>query len=250
MSRSVERALSILSLFDCHKTEWGISEISRELDLSKSTVHSLVKALEKVDFLQMADNGKYGLGIKVYELGRTYSGNIRLNTAAEPMIKWLGKKYNESVNLAIYAGNKAVFIINNQAGTEESVFPRAGAEVFAYCTAVGKVLLAFQAEEDIEKYLKNEPMISLTTNTITDPKDLRSELKTVRQQRFAVDREEALPGIACVAAPIFSVSRQVIAAISVSGNAEKILHDQVFSSCCRDVVQAAQTISELMGYMG
>lgn len=250
MSRSVERALSILSLFDYQKTEWGISEISRELELSKSTVHGLVKALEKDDFLQMADNGKYGLGIKVYELGRTYSGNIRLNTAAEPMIKWLGKKYNESVHLAIYAGNKAVFIINNQAGSEGSVFPKAGAEVFAYCTAVGKVLLAFQAEEDIEKYLKNESLISLTSNTIINPDVLRSELKTVKKQRFAVDREEALPGIACVASPIFSVSRQIIAAISVSGNAEKILNEQVFSGCCRDVVQAAQTISELMGYMG
>lgn len=250
MSRSVERALSILGLFDRQKTEWGISEISRELDLSKSTIHSLVKALEKADFLQVADNGKYGLGIKVYELGRTYSGNIRLNSAAEPMIKWLSKKYGESVNLAIYAGSKAVFIINNQAGSEESVFSRAGAEVFAYCTAVGKVLLAFQAEEDIEKYLKNETIIPLTPNTIIDPEALRSELTTVRKQRFAVDREEALPGIACVAAPVFSISRQIIAAISVSGNADKILDDQVFPSCCRDVVQAAQTISELMGYIG
>jgi len=250
MSRSVERALSILSLFDCQKTEWGITEISRELDLSKSTVHGLVKALEKQDFLQMADNGKYGLGIKVYELGRTYSGNIRLNTAAEPMIRWLTKKYQESVHLAIYAGGKAVFIINNQAGTEGSAFPKAGAEVFAYCTAVGKVLLAFQPEEDIEKYLNNETLIPLTPHTIIDPGVLRSELKTVKQQRFAIDREEALPGIACVAAPIFSVSRQIIAAISLSGNSEKILDEQTLGSCCRDVLQAAQTISELMGYMG
>lgn len=250
MSRSVERALSILNLFDCQKAEWGITEISRELDLSKSTVHGLVKSMEKHDFLQMADNGKYGLGIKVYELGRTYSGNIRLNSAAEPMIKWLSKKYKESVHLAIYAGNKAVFIINNHAGSEGSAFPKAGAEVFAYCTAVGKVLLAFQPEEDIDKYLINESLIPLTPNTIIDPELLRSELKIVKQQRFAIDREEALPGIACVAAPIFSVSRQIIAAISVSGNSAKMLDDQVLSWCCRDVVQAAQTISELMGYMG
>jgi len=250
MSRSLERALAILNLFDCHKTEWGISEISRELDLSKSTVHSLVKTLEQHSFLQMAGNGKYALGIKVYELGRTYSGNIRLNSAAEPMINWLSRKYNESVHLAVLAGNKAVFIINNHAGREGSRFPRAGAEVFAHCTAVGKALLAFQDAEIIEKYLRNEPLVPLTASTISDPEVLRLELDKIRKQGFAVDREEALCGVACVAAPIFSVSRQVIAAMSVSGNAQKILAEPVFSACCRDVMQAAQTISEMMGYMG
>lgn len=248
MSRSVDRALSILALFDSSKQEWGITEISREIDLSKSTVHGLVKALEKRDFLQVTQSGKYALGIKVYELGRTYTGNIKLNTAAEPMIKYLSQKYQQSVHIAIYAGHKAVFIMNDKAGSEYSIFPRVGADVFAHCTAVGKVLLAWQLPDHIEKYLETENLIPLTANTITDREDLRRELEKIKEQGYAVDREEALAGTACIAAPIFNYSQQIIAAISVSGHVEKILDDKVFNMCHYDVIEAAQKVSEVMGY--
>ena len=247
MIQSVDRALTILSLFIGHKKELGITEISQELNLPKSTVHGLVKTLEKNLFLQLTQSGKYRVGIKAYELGMTYSANIELNTAAEPMVIHLAKKYKQTVHIAIYAGKMAVFVASNKAGSPHVIFPRIGGGVPAYCTAVGKVLLAWQPPDYIERYLTEEQLLPITPNTISDKEVLQKELRQIKQQGYAIDREEILVNLACVAAPIFEQSGQVIAAISVSGTAQYI-YEEINKDCIKDVMDAANMISTIMGY--
>lgn len=248
MSRSLSRALSILELFNSKKTEWGITEISNNLDLPKSTVHGLIKTLEKHRFLEITEHSKYRLGIKVYELGMTYQANAKLSTVAEPLVKTLAGKYQQSVHIAIYAGRLAVFVIGNKAGTSHVIFPRIGAGIASYCTGVGKALLAWQSESHIEEYLKSETLVPFTKNTIIDVNELNEELVAIRNQGYAIDNEETVMGIACVAAPIFGFSNHVIAAISVSGVAEEILKEENLIKCILDVRSAAKAISIGMGY--
>ncbi len=251
MSRSVDRALSILSLFSFDKKEWGITEISNELQLSKSTVHHLVKALEARDFLRQNVNGKYRLGIKLFELGRVYSTGNELTAVSAPIVEHLVEKYKQAVHIAIYACRRAVFIVNNKGknNADYSTFTRTGYDVPAYCTAVGKVLLAWQPPEHIGDYLEQEELVAFTPNTITNKEQLRLELEQTRRIGYAVDREETITGIACIAAPILGHSGQIIAAISVSGSADKLLQKSEFASCCEDVKKAARRISEMMGYV-
>ena len=249
VSRSLSRALSILNLYDGRREDWGISEISRELDLPKSTVHGLITTLENNRYLEKNDKGKYRLGMKVYELGLAYQANAHLGTVAEPLIKSLIAKYKQSVHVAIYAGKTTVFVIGNKASTSHVVFPRVGAGISAYCTGVGKVLLAWQPENHIEEYLQHEDLQPYTKNTITDPQELREELQQIRECGYAVDREEAVMGICCIAAPIFGSSGQIIAALSVSGETDLILSEKL-QECILDVKQAAQTIAIGMGYSG
>lgn len=249
MSRSLSRALSILNLYDGRRADWGISEISRELDLPKSTVHGLIATLENNRYLEKSDNGKYRLGMKVYELGLAFQASAHLGTVAEPLIKSLIAKYKQSVHVAIYAGKTAVFVIGSKAGNSHVIFPRVGTGISAYCTGVGKVLLAWQPENHIEEYLQHENLQPYTKNTITDPQVLREELRQIRERGYAVDREEAVMGICCIAAPIFGSSNQIIAALSVSGEAELILNENL-QECIFDVKHAAQTIAVGMGYRG
>lgn len=248
MSRSLSRALSILELFNSKNTEWGITQISQELDLPKSTVHGLVKTLEEHRFLEITEHSRYRLGIKVYELGLTYQTNAKLGTVAEPLVKWLAEKYQQSVHIAIYAGKMAVFVIGNKSGTSHVIFPRIGAGIAAYCTGVGKALLAWQSDSDIEDYLKSETLVPFTKNTIVEPNQLKEELKLIKSRGYAIDNEEAVMGIACVAAPIFGFSNHIIGAISVSGGADKILEEENLKACINDVCYAAKTISIGMGY--
>ncbi len=248
LSRSLSRALSILELFSTEEAEWGISEISQELDLPKSTVHGLIKTLENHQFIEATEHNRYRLGIKLYELGLTYQGTAKLSIIAEPLIKMLALKYQQSVHIAIYAGKMAVFIIGNKSGTSQIIFPRIGTGIAAYCTGVGKVLLAFQSENYINEYLQTEKLISYTKNTIIDKKALKEELINIKEQGYAIDREEAVMGIGCVAAPIFSFSRDIMAAISVSGTVEKILAEDRLATCVFDVRNAAKSISESLGY--
>lgn len=249
MSRSLSRALAILNLYDGRREDWGISEISRELDLSKSTVHGLITTLETNRYLEKGDNGKYRLGIKAYELGLAYQASANLGTVADPLIKSLVAKYKQSVHVAIYAGKTAVFITGNKASTSHVIFPRVGAGISAYCTGVGKVLLAWQPENHIEEYLQHEDLQPYTKNTITDPQKLKEEFQHIREYGYAVDREEAVMGICCIAAPIFGSSNQIIAALSVSGEVD-LISNQNLQECINDVKQAAQTIAIGMGYRG
>lgn len=248
MSRSLTRALSILNLYDGRKEDWGISEISRELDLPKSTVHGLVTTLESNRYLEKNDNGKYRLGMKVYELGMAYQASAHLGSVAEPLVKSLAAKYAQSVHIAIYAGRMAVFVIGNKAGTSHVIFPRVGAGISAYCTGVGKVLLAWQSAAHIEEYLNFEELQPYTKNTITDPQQLREELQQIRARGYAVDHEEVVMGISCIAAPIFGSFNQIIAALSVSGEADMI--NEKMQECIIDVQQAARAIAIGMGYRG
>jgi DNA-binding IclR family transcriptional regulator len=211
-------------------------------------VHGLVKVLERHNYLQITKTGRYRLGIAAYELGRSYTGNAKLATLAEPMVRYLNQKYAQSVHMAIYTGRRAVFILDSRADTGHSIFPRVGVDIMAYCTAVGKALLAWQSPEHRELYLKTEKLLPYTQNTICNPDDLRRELDTIREQGFAVDREEILAGTACIAAPIFGYSGQVIAAISLSGPPEVILKESNIAPFSQDVMQAARRISETMGY--
>ena len=249
MSRSLSRALSILELYNSKQSEWGITAISQELDLSKSTVHGLVKTLEAHRFLEITENSKYRLGIRVYELGLSYQANVKLTTVAAPWVKMLAEKYRQSVHIAIYAGRMAVFVIGNKSGTSHVIFPRIGAGIAAYCTGVGKALLAWQAEDHIEDYLKTETLVPFTKNTITDVNKLREELQLIKKQGYGFDREETVTGIVCVAVSIFGFSNHIIGAISVSGVADIINEEKDRLACIRDVCDAAKNISIGMGYL-
>lgn len=248
MSRSVTRALTILNLFNRDKQEWGITEISQELQLPKSTVHGLVKTLEQEQYLSSGDSGKYRLGIKVFTLGMAYTSNIKLTTAAEPAVKALTEKYQQTVHVAIYAGQLAVMVMVARSGSTGIIAPRVGAGITPYCTAVGKVLLAYQTPGYITDYLANEPLMAVTRNTITDANKLRQELEQIKRQGYAIDRGEALLEIGCVAAPIFGIDGQVLAAISLSGSYESVLNEDSLSRIRRDVVEAAQMVSAIIGY--
>lgn len=248
MSRSVERALAILSLYSREKLEWGITEISQELQLPKSTIHGLVKTLEKERFLFLAENGKYRLGMRVFELGMAFSGNIKLTTAAEPIIKELTDKYKQTVHMAIYAGRMAVLVVSARSGSSGVMAPRVGAGISAYCTAMGKVLLAWQSEKVIEEYLQHENLLPITRNTITDSHQLREELETIRRQGFAIDRGEALLETGCIAAPVWGADGQIVAAMSISGPIEVVLHEHTLRNCSQDLMRATRTVSAVLGY--
>ena len=243
--QSVDRALSVLCQFNNQTRYLGITELSQLLDLPKSTVHGLVKTLEGRGFLtQNQENGKYQLGVKVYELGMVYSNAVELQSAAKNAANRLASRYEEAVHLAIYVGGMAVYIMKTEFKGKLVAFPKVGTSIPAYATAVGKVLLATLPDSDIKNY--REKLIPFTSNTITNRESLRAELAKVREQGFAVDNEETLKGIACVGAPVFDRQERVVAALSISGPVEKILGES-HPQLVKDVILAAREISRNLG---
>ncbi|WP_026564797.1 IclR family transcriptional regulator [Bacillus sp. UNC41MFS5] len=215
--QSVERALKILDLFDEHKSELKITEISEKMGLHKSTVHSLLKTLHEYSYIdQNPDNGKYRLGLKLAERGNLVISNMDIRKTAKKYLLDLSTKTGQTVHLGILDGREGVYI--DKVEGEQSIirYSRIGRRLPLHSTAIGKVLLAYQPPNELELLLKNYNYQYQTANTIVNEAVFRKEIEKVKQQGYAVDEQENEQGVRCAAVPIFNGMGQVLAAISIS----------------------------------
>lgn len=211
--RSVSRALKILKCFNRPPHQLGITELSEMLQLSKGTVHLLVKTLEDQGFVeQIAQNKKYRLGTVVYDLGVTAAGDLRIPSRMH--LQKMSYEISMPCYLAINIGQKAVIIEKAEPVNPFMVVMQVGAILPYYTTSMGKVLLAFSEPQIREHMVNTADLAPLTPQTITSREMLQKELEAVEKQVYALDREETLPGVFCVAVPVWDGHGRVIAALS------------------------------------
>ncbi len=225
---AVERALDILLTLYNNGKEMGVSEISRELNLQKSSVHRTLMTLEKKDFVrQNLDNGKYWLGLKIYALGLLIGEELSLVDTIRPYSKELFNEFHEVVNVSILDkdvsdGYKTIIIMKESDEKKVlSVNPNIGSRTDANVSSVGKCLLAFNKDIDRNKILAT-PLIKHTEYSIIDHQALFDELEKVRQNGYAIDKEEQELGLTCVGAPIIDKHGRAVAAISISGPSSRM----------------------------
>jgi DNA-binding IclR family transcriptional regulator len=245
--QSLARAASIMEHLTTRKGGDGLSNISRELGLSKSTIHSLITTLEKLGYVyQDQVSGKYALGLKLFELGQVVHANMDLRTIAMPHLRSLAEKYQETAHLAVLSKGEVVYIDKVDSPRSIRIISQVGGRNPAHCTGVGKVLLAgLQGEEQVR--MISGKLRRFTPNTITDPDKLELHLEQVRLNGYAQDQEEIEIGLSCVAAPIKNHRGAVIAAISVSGPTNRIATGSI-NNLTADVVDTARLISGQLGY--
>jgi len=217
--QSLDRALSILELFKLRPKELSVTEISNELQLSKSTAFGLINTLAARGYLHQNPNTqKYSLGMSLLALGEIVHKNQIITEKAKPYLEKLVEMFNETVHLAIGEGESVIYIDKIEGNKTIFINSRIGFKNPMYSTGVGKCLLAYSDREkrnDIISRMQN--MIAYTENTITDKRRLAEELDLVKKQGYAVDNEEFEKGLYCLAVPILDKFGQSIAAISVSG---------------------------------
>lgn len=213
--QSLVRASEILEAFTGFK-ELGLAEISRQLDLNKSTTFGLVNTLASLGYLeQMQPSKKYRLGLRLLELGNLVQRRLDVREEARRNMVVFSKKYNALVHLAIYSNGYAVYIDKVEADAPITMYSQIGRRAPMYCTAVGKAMLAFLPEEYVQEVV-DRGMEPYTANTIVDRETLRNELDQVRKTYIAVDRQELEEGLTCIGTPIFDRMGKVCAAMSIS----------------------------------
>ncbi len=248
MPRTIEKAMRVLDLFSLECPEWGVSEVARALKLPKSTVSELMSDLAKQRLLsRAAAKGRYRLGWRLFELSQTLLDTTRFRIEARRVMEELVRCWQETVHLAVLDGVQAVYVEKLQPTPAVKIgISRAGARLPAYCSGVGKVLLAHSEWKYVTEQLEDQGMPSLTPNTVTTLDALADELKRVREQGYAYDHQETLVGLCCVAAPIYDSRGTVIAAISLS------VPDYRFhpakSKYTSAILDAARRISENAGH--
>lgn len=245
--QSVERALDILESFVSAKQELGVTEISKKRSLHKSTVHGILSTLVKRGYIAQAkESGKYSLGIKLFEMGMLVQEGMDLKSAAESVMQSLLEEYGETVHLVVLDQGEVVYIDKKESSQSMRIVSQVGKRLPCHCTGVGKSILAFLPQNELKQIIANNEMIRYTKNTITDKKTLEEELQKIRQQNYAIDNEEILEGLRCIAAPIKDYSKNVVGAVSIAGPSVRLTYDKI-KVISKSIVDAASKISYQLG---
>jgi IclR family KDG regulon transcriptional repressor len=240
--RAVERAMQILASFDDAHPERGVTEIAQATGLHKATAHRIIMTLLQGGFLERtADGEKFRLGVRMIELGLRALRHFDLRRVALPYLQQLSDRFQETCDLGIFDQGQVLCIEVVYGNHALIVATRVGARLPIYCTASGRVFLAFLPPEIVEPLLK-APMTACTEKTITCPDRLREELEATRRRGYAIDDGEFEPGIRAVAVPVRDVFGNVIAALGMPGPVLRMTPERI-PEIAQALMEAANAIS-------
>lgn len=247
--QSIDRALSILEVLSDYSKGLGVTEISEKVDLHKSTVYRLLATLiYKGYVVQDLETNKYGITLKLFELGSKKVESMDLLGASKEYTKKLMESVNEVVHLVVRDGNEIVYIDKVEANNTIRMASRIGRRSPMYCTSVGKAILAHLPEKEVEEIWGSSRIEKLTDLTIIDLEDMKKELDKVRVKGYGIDNEENEIGVRCVGAPIFNRHGEIEGAISISGPTLRVKEKDV-KEIAKEVMKYAKLISKELGYI-
>ncbi len=244
---AVERALAILEMVAQRRDGLTNSEISRKLEIPKSSASYILRTLERHSYLRRApESGKYRLGLMVLSLGRDVLAGLDIGEVALPVLRWLVERTQVTAHLAVLDHGEAVYIVKVDAPGFIKMDTWVGRRMFVHSTSVGKSLVAHLPKDEVEAILREHGMKKRTPKTITTQVRFFSELEKVRAQGYAVDDEENSLGARCLGAPVFDVLGRVEAAVGLSGTISQI-DDANLPRLAALVKEAARKISRQLG---
>ena len=214
------RALTLLTAFRAGDTELTLAELSRRTGIPKPTAHRLLGELATWNIVERTPNG-LRLGMALFELGQLAPLQRGLREAAAPFLADLFEATHETVHLAVPDGIDVVYVQKLPGRNGPRVNSRVGGRMPAYCTGVGKALLAFAPPERLAAVVA-AGLIRRTPRTVVAPGLLDRDLARIRERGVAEEHEESTVGIACVAAPVLDSTGLAVAAISITGWANRL----------------------------
>ncbi len=252
--QTIERVSAILNLVGENPQGMSIRGISAQLSLPKGTVHRLLSSLTYFGFVrQDSASRNYFLGLKLLDLAGLVTVQLDLRRIADPLLHSLADTSHETVHMVIWDQSEVVYIekVEPPSGVGGlRMASRVGSRNPAHSCAVGKVLLSFLSEDELDDFIAKQGLPARTPNTITDRTALKQELFVIRAQGYAVDNEENEKGIRCIGAPVLGASGEPVAGLSVSGPAFRITKKVVQEVLKDQVVETAAEISRRLGYGG
>ncbi|MFJ8649549.1 IclR family transcriptional regulator [Streptomyces sp. NPDC093546] len=215
---AVTRALDILELFLEGDGTLSAPEVTRKLQLPRTTVHELLTTLAARAYLvPVADQpGRYRLGVRTYQLGSRYAEQLDLAAEGQRVAREVAETCDETVHVAILEDLDVIYIAKVDSTHAVRMVSAAGRRLPAHCTSVGKMLLAALPEDELDRRIAGRDLVAMTPNSLTDPDELRAALAEIRARGIATEHRESNPDVACVAAPVRDSAGRVVAALSVS----------------------------------
>jgi DNA-binding IclR family transcriptional regulator len=236
------KALELLSVFSFREPRLSLADLATRTGIPRATAFRLLSTLEQSGFLAK-DHGAYQLGIKCFVLGNIVAGGLDLRETSHPHLVALRDTTRETTQIAILDHWQVVYLERVPSPYPSGFMrTRAGAILPAYCTGLGKTLLAHAPEAEVEAWAAGQKFPALTPHTITSAKRLLKELRVIRERGYAIDDEEREKGVKCLAAPVRNHGGGVVAAVSVAGPIDRLPQDLVDSDIAAAVMAAARAI--------
>jgi DNA-binding IclR family transcriptional regulator len=246
-SRLLDRSVLLLKILAAGPVEKRLADFSGA-GLHKSTAFRLLEALSRHGLVAVDErSGRYRLGLGLFELGMAAVSRLDVGQCAPPFLEALAADTGESASLGIFEDPEVVHILRVESAHPLRLPSLAGRRSPAYCTGIGKAILAHLESERLQRYLAEVTLHSRTPRTITDPEALQQDLRRVRARGWSLDDEEIFPGLRCVAAPIFGFDGRVAAGVSVAGPTSRMLKDSLPRFAAKVVATAAE-ISRRLGH--
>ena len=246
----LDKALRVLMLFTLDRPEWGVTEVAREMEMSKSTVHRILRVFERHGFVaRNGDTRRFRLGLAGIELGWRAQEGLELRRVALPVMEQVSARSGETVLLQVVApeGDRIVCVerVEQRRGLQLILDVGSTAPLYAGCAS--KVLLAYLGDDAIEEVLRGD-LRPLASGTTTDPAQIRAQLAEIRRNGVAVSFEETDEGVAGVSAPVHDARDRVIAGLTISGPLTRVNHSSIahYAEMARE---AALRIAAELGHL-
>ena len=247
--QAVSHALDLLEQFHDDVDELGVTELSKRLKLHKNNVFRLLATLESRNYIEQNKvTENYRLGLKTLELGQTFIKQMGLLRQSRPVLESLVAACNETTYVAILKDLNIVYLDVVETDLTVRVVPRVGSRLPAYCTAAGKVQIAYMTDEELDAYLQPRDLKPFTEYTIVDRDALKKNLREIAEQGYAIDNEELDLGVRCVGAPIRDYTRRIVGAVSISGPSMRFNDERLEKELIPLVKKAGEEISSKLGY--
>ena len=246
--KSIEKAIKLINTLAASNQAMSLQELSNQTGFAKSTIHRLLATLRANDMVEQSmQDGRYQLGIRLFELGCAISNNWNVAAIARPYMQNIANELNESVCLAVLSRGEALIMSFLESTSAFHVVSTVGSRLPAHCTVQGKILLSYLSPSQVRHIIRERGMQIYTPHTIHSIEALESELQVTRERGYALDNSEFHIGLHSVAAPILNHAGEVTYSIAVVSMFHSVESPE-FQRAKQLIIEAAADISHVLGH--
>lgn len=225
---SLAKGLRILEVLAA-KGDMSVSRMADCLDTSRAASHRFLTTLRDLGYVEKNDDGRFCMSFKVLELGMKKLDGFEIRNTAQPYMQEIAFAFGETVNLGYWDGTAIVHLDKINSTEVLRLDVGMGAIAPAYCTGLGKAILAFLPDRELNDYLVTTPLVAMSPKTITNQDKLKADIAQIRHRGYAIDNEELSLGLRCVAAPVYNHTGKPTYALSVSGPAQRMTQEKIYA---------------------
>jgi IclR family pca regulon transcriptional regulator len=243
---SLARGLLVIQAFTQKKRQLTISQLSAKVGLSRAAVRRCLYTLAQLGFAGSEDGRHFYLGPRILALGYSYIASMPLATAAQPVLERVSHELHESCSISTLDRSEIIYVARASVTRIMSIDLGVGSRLPAFCTSMGRVLLASLAPEDLESYLSQTQLIRFTERTIVSVEKLRQLLRLVSRNGYAMVDQELELGLRSMAVPIQNPNGKIVAALNVGAHAQRVSIQELQTKFLPRLRTAAQELSMLL----